>query len=167
MQMAAVDAVRFKCNVLWAQLDALHHAYVTPALIPPGAFRPGSDMSDYRQSACVVAAGVRRCLPRHIKLRRDEARDRWTFWRRNGSSRPTPIAVAMLQLCDGRSTSTTSPRVGALPTVRPRRRILGDVVVMLRGAGRQGCCDGMSAQAHTGTIFCVCALPAPIGLLAE
>jgi pyrroloquinoline-quinone synthase len=41
-QAAAVDAVRFKCSVLWAQLDALHHAYVTPGLIPPGAFRPGS-----------------------------------------------------------------------------------------------------------------------------
>jgi len=40
MQAAVVDAVRFKCNVLWAQLDALHHAYVTPGLIPPGAFRP-------------------------------------------------------------------------------------------------------------------------------
>jgi pyrroloquinoline-quinone synthase len=39
-QAIVVDAVRFKCNVLWAQLDALHHAYVTPALIPPGAFRP-------------------------------------------------------------------------------------------------------------------------------
>jgi pyrroloquinoline-quinone synthase len=39
-QAASVDAVRFKCNVLWAQLDALHHAYVTPRLIPPGAFRP-------------------------------------------------------------------------------------------------------------------------------
>ncbi len=39
-QMAVVDAVRFKCNVLWAQLDALHHAYVTPGLVPPGAFRP-------------------------------------------------------------------------------------------------------------------------------
>jgi pyrroloquinoline-quinone synthase len=39
-QAAAVDAVRFKCNVLWAQLDALHHAYVIPGLTPPGAFRP-------------------------------------------------------------------------------------------------------------------------------
>jgi pyrroloquinoline-quinone synthase len=38
MQAACVDAVRFKCNVLWAQLDALHHAYVTPGLPPPGAF---------------------------------------------------------------------------------------------------------------------------------
>jgi pyrroloquinoline-quinone synthase len=41
-QAAVVAAVRFKCNVLWAQLDALHHAYVTPGLIPPGAFRPSA-----------------------------------------------------------------------------------------------------------------------------
>jgi pyrroloquinoline-quinone synthase len=39
-QQAAIAAVTFKCNVLWAQLDALHHAYVTPGHIPPGAFRP-------------------------------------------------------------------------------------------------------------------------------
>ncbi|WP_170937050.1 MULTISPECIES: pyrroloquinoline-quinone synthase PqqC [Rhodomicrobium] len=39
-QDACVAAVRFKCDVLWAQLDALHLAYVTPANIPPGAFRP-------------------------------------------------------------------------------------------------------------------------------
>jgi pyrroloquinoline-quinone synthase len=38
-QEACVNAVRFKCDVLWAQLDALHHAYVT-GQIPPGAFRP-------------------------------------------------------------------------------------------------------------------------------
>jgi pyrroloquinoline-quinone synthase len=41
-QAAVVEAVRFKCSVLWAQLDALHHAYVAPGLIPPGAFRPGA-----------------------------------------------------------------------------------------------------------------------------
>jgi pyrroloquinoline-quinone synthase len=40
-QEACVAAVRFKCDVLWAQLDALNHAYVTPGAIPPGAFRPG------------------------------------------------------------------------------------------------------------------------------
>ena len=40
-QNAALDALRFKCNVLWAQLDALHYAYVEPGLIPPGAFVPG------------------------------------------------------------------------------------------------------------------------------
>ena len=39
-QQAALAALRFKCDVLWAQLDALHYAYVTPGLISPGAFRP-------------------------------------------------------------------------------------------------------------------------------
>ena len=38
-QEACVEAVRFKCNVLWVQLDALYHAYVA-GHIPPGAFRP-------------------------------------------------------------------------------------------------------------------------------
>jgi pyrroloquinoline-quinone synthase len=39
-QEAVLAALRFKCDVLWSQLDALHHAYVTPGLIPPGAFVP-------------------------------------------------------------------------------------------------------------------------------
>jgi pyrroloquinoline-quinone synthase len=39
-QQAALAALRFKCDVLWAQLDALHHAYVTPGHVPPGAFTP-------------------------------------------------------------------------------------------------------------------------------
>jgi pyrroloquinoline-quinone synthase len=39
-QRAALDALRFKCSLLWAQLDALHYAYVEPGLIPPGAFVP-------------------------------------------------------------------------------------------------------------------------------
>lgn len=39
-QQAVCDALRFKCDVLWAQLDALHHAYVTPGLPPPGAWTP-------------------------------------------------------------------------------------------------------------------------------
>jgi len=38
-QDACIAAVRFKCDVLWAQLDGLHHAYVTPGNTPPGAFR--------------------------------------------------------------------------------------------------------------------------------
>lgn len=37
-QNAAAGALRFKTDVLWAQLDALHHAYVDPASPPPGAW---------------------------------------------------------------------------------------------------------------------------------
>jgi pyrroloquinoline-quinone synthase len=40
-QQAVLAALRFKCDVLWTQLDALHFAYVEPRLIPPGAFVPG------------------------------------------------------------------------------------------------------------------------------
>jgi coenzyme PQQ biosynthesis protein C len=39
-QLVVLKALEFKCDVLWAMLDALHHAYVTPGLIPPGAFVP-------------------------------------------------------------------------------------------------------------------------------
>ena len=39
-QAGVLDALRFKCGVLWSMLDALEHAYVVPGHIPPGAFRP-------------------------------------------------------------------------------------------------------------------------------
>jgi pyrroloquinoline-quinone synthase len=39
-QDAVLAALRFKCDVLWAQLDGLYFAYVEPGLIPPGAFVP-------------------------------------------------------------------------------------------------------------------------------
>jgi len=39
-QQAVIAALAFKCDVLWAMLDALMHAYVTPGHIPPGAFVP-------------------------------------------------------------------------------------------------------------------------------
>lgn len=39
-QALCLAALRFKTDVLWAQLDALHHAYVDPGLIPPDAFVP-------------------------------------------------------------------------------------------------------------------------------
>jgi len=42
-QRQVLDTLRFKCDVLWAQLDALYFAYVEPGLIPPGAFIPADD----------------------------------------------------------------------------------------------------------------------------
>ena len=39
-QQAVLAALRFKCDVLWSQLDVLHFAYVEPGLVPPGAFVP-------------------------------------------------------------------------------------------------------------------------------
>ena len=39
-QQAALAALTFKCDVLWAQLDALYYAYIDPRHIPPGVFEP-------------------------------------------------------------------------------------------------------------------------------
>ncbi len=39
-QELALAALRAKCDILWAQLDALYFAYVEPGWPPPGAFRP-------------------------------------------------------------------------------------------------------------------------------
>jgi len=42
-QQAVIDALSFKCDVLWAQLDALYFSYVEPRLVPPGAWTPGAE----------------------------------------------------------------------------------------------------------------------------
>ena len=42
-QQAVIDALSFKCDVLWAQLDALYFSYVEPGFVPPGAWKPGAE----------------------------------------------------------------------------------------------------------------------------
>jgi coenzyme PQQ biosynthesis protein C len=42
-QDTAISALRAKCDILWAQLDALYYAYVQPGWPPPGAFVPGKE----------------------------------------------------------------------------------------------------------------------------
>ncbi len=49
-QQAVIKALEFKCNVLWAQLDALWSAYVDKAL-PPDAWVPGTKASIRGQAA--------------------------------------------------------------------------------------------------------------------
>jgi pyrroloquinoline-quinone synthase len=39
-QDLAYGALIAKCDILWAQLDALYYAYVNPGWPPPGAFQP-------------------------------------------------------------------------------------------------------------------------------
>jgi pyrroloquinoline-quinone synthase len=42
-QELALGALRAKCDILWAQLDALYFAYVSPGWPPPGAFHPEAE----------------------------------------------------------------------------------------------------------------------------
>jgi coenzyme PQQ biosynthesis protein C len=36
-QEKVIAALSTKCDILWTQLDSIHHAYVDPAVPPPGA----------------------------------------------------------------------------------------------------------------------------------
>ena len=45
-QANVLKALEFKCDVLWAMLDALYSAYVAPKHIPPGAFVPQDQVQD-------------------------------------------------------------------------------------------------------------------------
>jgi pyrroloquinoline-quinone synthase len=44
-------ALLFKCDVLWSQLDALHHAYVLGGGIPPGCFVPEKEAAQREKVA--------------------------------------------------------------------------------------------------------------------
>jgi len=44
-QAAALDALRFKCAMLWSQLDAIQHVYVNGARAP-GAWAPGLALAE-------------------------------------------------------------------------------------------------------------------------
>ena len=50
-QELCFNALRFKCNMLWAMLDALASAYHLGGTIPPGAWNPASEAIKVRQSA--------------------------------------------------------------------------------------------------------------------
>ncbi|MGA9475957.1 MAG: pyrroloquinoline-quinone synthase PqqC [Terriglobales bacterium] len=45
-QENAIKALRDKCDILWAQLDALYFAYVEPGWPPPGAFQITGDVNN-------------------------------------------------------------------------------------------------------------------------
>lgn len=42
-QEGVLNALRFKCDILWSQLDALYFSYVEPRLVPPDCFIPDDE----------------------------------------------------------------------------------------------------------------------------
>ena len=102
-QEAVLAALRFKCDVLWAQLDALYYAYVEPGLIPPGAFVPeGSNGAGMMDRFVVSDASVLAFAP-HIVFRFDEVRQRWIILAPERLMLPDEQAVEILQLVDGKT----------------------------------------------------------------
>ena len=113
-QQLVLDTLRFKCDVLWAQLDALYFAYVEPGADPAGRLRPvrPREMTGPRK----LAGDAMLRFPAHVKFRFDERRQAWIVLSPERLFLPDEQAVEILRLIDGARTVDDDRR-------RARRRV--------------------------------------------
>ncbi len=138
LQRRAMDALTFKCNVLWVQLDALYFAYVAPGMIPPDAWQPGVGL--VAEAAGTQAAGPRKTvpgdtprLPRGVRLRHDETRGKTVLLAPERTFDLDDNAVAVLKLVDGtRTVSGIADELAKVYAADPRA-IEADICAMLDG----------------------------------
>jgi pyrroloquinoline quinone biosynthesis protein D len=86
----------------------------------------------------IIAAASQPALPRHVKLRHDKARDAWTILAPERVFTPDPIAVAVLQLCDGNRTVDAIAEELARTYSAPKDQILTDIAAMLQELADKG-----------------------------
>jgi pyrroloquinoline quinone biosynthesis protein D len=77
-------------------------------------------------------------LPRQIKLRHDAARDRWMLLAPERVLMPDPIALDILQLCDGQRSVAAIAAALAGQYAAPQERILTDVTNLLQDLADKG-----------------------------
>ena len=95
-------------------------------------------MSDPQGKRTIIGASSRPALPRHIKLRHDAARDRWTILAPERVFTPDAIAVAVLRLCDGSRSVETIAGELAQTYNAPKDRILADISALLQDLADKG-----------------------------
>ncbi len=86
----------------------------------------------------VIGAESKPVLPRHVKLRHDKARSAWTILAPERIFTPDPIAVTVLQLCDGSRAVADIAGELAQTYKAPREMILADITAMLQGLADKG-----------------------------
>jgi pyrroloquinoline quinone biosynthesis protein D len=95
-------------------------------------------MSDAQGRRTIIGPASQPALPRHIKLRHDAARDRWTILGPERVFTPDPIAVAVLQLCDGNRSVDAIAGELAQTYNAPKERILADITALLQDLADKG-----------------------------
>ena len=86
----------------------------------------------------VVAPASVPALARHVKMRHDNVRDRWLVLAPERVFTPDAVAVAVLQLCDGKR-SVEAIAVALEQTYNaPKERILSDILPMLQELADRG-----------------------------
>ena len=95
-------------------------------------------MSDTQGKRTIIEPASAPRLPRHVKMRRDTARDCWLILAPERVFTPDAVAVAVLQLCDGSRTVEAIAAELAKTYDAPAGRILEDIVPMLQGLADKG-----------------------------
>lgn len=95
-------------------------------------------MSGDQGKRTVIAPSSAPKLPRHVKMRHDAARDRWTILAPERVFTPDAIAVAVLQLCDGVRTVEAIADELAQTYNAPKVQILTDIITLLQGLADKG-----------------------------
>jgi pyrroloquinoline quinone biosynthesis protein D len=86
----------------------------------------------------VMAPASVPALARHIKMRHDKVRDRWLILAPERVFTPDAVAVAVLQLCDGKR-NVEAIAVALEQTYNaPKERILCDILPMLQDLADRG-----------------------------
>lgn len=95
-------------------------------------------MTDPRPRRTGIEGGSRPQLPRHVRLRFDETRQRWVLLVPERVLAPDDIAVEILQLCDGaRRVDDIIDQLAAKYTAE-RANIAADVIALLQDLADKG-----------------------------
>jgi pyrroloquinoline quinone biosynthesis protein D len=86
----------------------------------------------------VISAASQPALSPHVKMRRDAVRERWTILAPERVFTPDAIAVAVLQLCDGRRSVEAIATELAQTYDAPTQHILDDIVPLLQDLADKG-----------------------------
>ena len=143
LQRRAMMALTFKCNVLWTQLDALYFSYVEPGMIPPDGWQPGEGLVEEAQTSPApggggaFASGDVPRLPRGVRMRFDEVRQKHVLLAPERTFDLDDNAVAVLNLVDGQR--SVGDIAGELAEIYAADRtvIEADIAVMLAGLAQK------------------------------
>jgi pyrroloquinoline quinone biosynthesis protein D len=86
----------------------------------------------------MIGAGSVPRLPRHIKLRFDEARQRWILLAPERVLVPDEIAIEILQRCDGVATVASIAEALAGKYEAPRDEVERDIIELLQDLADKG-----------------------------
>ena len=105
----------------------------------PGGLPPGSPPGNLgRRQRTIVAAASRPALAKGRRLHHDAARDRWVIQAPERVLSPDPIAVEVLQLCDGSRTVGEIAEALSQRYAAPKAQIEADIIAMLQDLADKG-----------------------------